>query len=80
VPLVSGVGPGIASGRRHCPDGGFPVGRRSPSAKPFYWFSVPGGAAYLFEVVFAGEPRAIVWGAMAERAKLWVYSAGICSR
>jgi Amt family ammonium transporter len=37
--------------------------------KPFDWFSeIPGGAAYLFEVVFAG-----VRGAMAERAKLWVY-------
>src|SRR5207249_5178348 len=27
----------------------------------------------LFEVVFAGVSLAIVWGAMAERAKLWVY-------
>src|SRR6478735_8277004 len=42
--------------------------------KPFDWFSeIPGGAAYLFEVVFAGVSLAIVWGAMAERAKLWVY-------
>src|SRR2546422_1869962 len=41
---------------------------------PFDWFSeIPGGAAYLFEVVFAGVSLAIVWGAMAERAKLWVY-------
>ena len=30
-------------------------------------------AGYLFEVVFAGVSLAIVWGAMAERAKLWVY-------
>jgi Amt family ammonium transporter len=43
---------------------------------PFEWFSeVPGGAGYLFEVVFAGVSLAIVWGAMAERAKLWVYFA-----
>jgi ammonium transporter, Amt family len=41
---------------------------------PFDWFTeIPGGAAYLFEVVFAGVSLAIVWGAMAERAKLWVY-------
>ncbi|HZO62804.1 MAG TPA: ammonium transporter [Gaiellaceae bacterium] len=41
---------------------------------PFDWFSeVPGAAGYLFEVVFAGVSLAIVWGAMAERAKLWVY-------
>src|SRR6476620_2402758 len=42
--------------------------------KPFDWFSeIPGGAASLFEVVVAGVSLAIVWGAMAERAKLWVY-------
>ena len=41
---------------------------------PFDLFSeIPGAAAYLFEVVFAGVSLAIVWGAMAERAKLWVY-------
>src|SRR5437762_5587232 len=41
---------------------------------PFEFFaSVPGAAGYLFEVVFAGVSLAIVWGAMAERAKLWVY-------
>ncbi|MFL5963019.1 MAG: ammonium transporter, partial [Gaiellaceae bacterium] len=41
---------------------------------PFDWFAeIPGGAGYLFEVVFAGVSLAIVWGAMAERAKLWVY-------
>jgi Amt family ammonium transporter len=40
----------------------------------FSWFSqIPGAAGYLFEVVFAGVSLAIVWGAMAERAKLWVY-------
>ncbi len=44
--------------------------------KPFDWFSeIPGAAGYLFEVVFAGVSLAIVWGAMAERAKLWVYFA-----
>jgi Amt family ammonium transporter len=41
---------------------------------PFSWFStIPAGAGYLFEVVFAGVSLAIVWGAMAERTKLWVY-------
>ena len=41
---------------------------------PFSWFSqIPGAAGYMFEVVFAGVSLAIVWGAMAERAKLWVY-------
>jgi ammonium transporter, Amt family len=47
---------------------------------PFDWFSeIPGAAAYLFEVVFAGVSLAIVWGSMAERAKLWVYFAfGVC--
>jgi len=46
----------------------------SVGQKPFAWFSeIPGAAAYLFEVVFAGVSLAIVWGAMAERAKLWVY-------
>ncbi|HET8528132.1 MAG TPA: ammonium transporter [Gaiellaceae bacterium] len=46
----------------------------SVGQRPFDWFSeVPGAAGYLFEVVFAGVSLAIVWGAMAERAKLWVY-------
>src|SRR5919205_558189 len=44
--------------------------------RPFDFFAqVPGAAGYLFEVVFAGVSLAIVWGAMAERAKLWVYFA-----
>jgi Amt family ammonium transporter len=48
----------------------------SVGQKPFDWFAeIPGAAAYLFEVVFAGVSLAIVWGAMAERAKLWVYFA-----
>src|SRR6187549_1748781 len=43
---------------------------------PFSFFSsIPGASGYLFEVVFAGVSLAIVWGAMAERAKLWVYFA-----
>ncbi len=42
----------------------------------FSWFAeVPGAGGYLFEVVFAGVSLAIVWGSMAERAKLWVYFA-----
>jgi ammonium transporter, Amt family len=43
---------------------------------PFSFFAgIPGATGYLFEVVFAGVSLAIVWGAMAERAKLWVYFA-----
>jgi Amt family ammonium transporter len=43
---------------------------------PFSWFaSLPGSAAYLFQAVFCGVSLAIVWGAMAERTKLWVYFA-----
>jgi len=43
---------------------------------PFSWFgTVPAAAGYLFQVVFAGVSLAIVWGAMAERTKLWVYFA-----
>jgi ammonium transporter, Amt family len=43
-------------------------------AAPYSFFTtVPGAAGYFFEVVFAGVALAIVWGAMAERAKLWVY-------
>jgi Amt family ammonium transporter len=43
---------------------------------PFSWFSaIPGAAAYFFEVVFCGVSLAIVWGAMAERTRLWVYFA-----
>ncbi|HEX7083731.1 MAG TPA: ammonium transporter [Gaiellaceae bacterium] len=75
------VGFGLAFG-----DGGSLIGTHGffPSVgeltavgqKPFDWFSeIPGAAGYLFEVVFAGVSLAIVWGAMAERAKLWVYVA-----
>src|SRR5207342_963712 len=47
---------------------------------PFSWFGeIPGAAGYLFEVAFAAVSLAIVWGAMAERTKLWVYFAfGAC--
>jgi len=45
-------------------------------AAPFSWFaSVPAAAAYLFQAVFAAVSLAIVWGAMAERTRLWVYFA-----
>ena len=48
----------------------------SVGAAPFAWFgTVPAAAAYLFQVVFAAVSLAIVWGAMAERTKLWVYFA-----
>ena len=44
--------------------------------EPFSWFTaIPGAAAYLFEVMFCAVSLAIVWGAMAERTKLWVYFA-----
>jgi Amt family ammonium transporter len=43
-------------------------------AAPFSWFAaIPGAAGYLFEVVFCAVSLAIVWGAMAERTRLWVY-------
>src|SRR5688500_15215938 len=43
---------------------------------PFSWFgTVPAAGAYLFQVVFAAVALAIVWGAMAERTRLWVYFA-----
>src|ERR671936_2890510 len=75
------VGFGIAFG-----DGNGIVGTHgfAPSANellaigkaPYSFFAgIPGATGYLFEVVFAGVSLAIVWGAMAERAKLWVYFA-----
>ena len=43
---------------------------------PFAFFTgIPAAAGWFFEVVFAGVSLAIVWGAMAERARLWVYFA-----
>jgi Amt family ammonium transporter len=48
----------------------------SVGTAPFSWFTaIPGAAAYMFEVVFCAVSLAIVWGAMAERTKLWVYFA-----
>jgi Amt family ammonium transporter len=45
-------------------------------AEPFSWFAtIPAAGGYLFQVVFASVSLAIVWGAMAERTKLWVYLA-----
>ena len=45
-------------------------------ASPFSWFgAIPAAAGYMFEVVFAAVSLAIVWGAMAERTRLWVYFA-----
>nr|MBA3475735.1 ammonium transporter [Actinomycetota bacterium] len=45
-------------------------------AAPFSWFStIPAAAGYFFQVVFAAVALAIVWGAMAERTRLWVYFA-----
>jgi ammonium transporter, Amt family len=75
------VGFGIAFGDGNAligTHGFFPsVGELTAVGKaPFDWFAeIPGAAGYLFEVVFAGVSLAIVWGAMAERAKLWVYFA-----
>ena len=43
---------------------------------PFSWFgAIPAAAGYMFEVVFAAVSLAIVWGAMAERTRLWGYFA-----
>jgi Amt family ammonium transporter len=43
---------------------------------PFSWFgSVPAAGALLFQTAFAAVSLAIVWGAMAERTRLWVYIA-----
>jgi Amt family ammonium transporter len=79
------IGFGIAFGDGNAiigTHGFFPTAHQltAVGTKPFDWFSeIPGAAGYLFEVVFAGVSLAIVWGSMAERAKLWVYFAfGIC--
>ena len=74
------IGYGIAFGDGSSPiigtSGFFPSVESliSVGSKPFSFFAeIPGAAGYLFEVVFAGVSLAIVWGAMAERVKLWVY-------
>jgi len=69
--LAFGDGNGIIGTHGFFPDWGALV---SVGAAPFAFFTtIPGAAGYLFEVVFAAVSLAIVWGAMAERAKLSVY-------
>jgi Amt family ammonium transporter len=71
--LAFGNGNGLLGTHGFAPSGGelLAVGKA-----PFTAFvGIPGAAGWLFEVVFAGVSLAIVWGAMAERAKLWVYFA-----
>jgi ammonium transporter, Amt family len=71
--LAFGDGNGFLGTSGFLPDGDALLG---VAQAPFTAFtSIPGASAYLFEVVFAGVAVAIVWGAMAERAKLWVYFA-----
>jgi ammonium transporter, Amt family len=71
--LAFGDGNGFLGTSGFLPDGDSLLG---VAQAPFTAFtSIPGASAYLFEVVFAGVAVAIVWGAMAERAKLWVYFA-----
>jgi Amt family ammonium transporter len=74
---AAGFGIAFGDGNRVIGTSGF-----APSVAPLlavgrapysFFTTVPGAAGYLFEVVFAGVSLAIVWGAMAERAKLWVY-------
>ena len=56
-----------AVGRRRCSRS---APSRSRGSQP-----CPASAAFLFQVAFAAVSLAIVWGAMAERTKLWVYFA-----
>jgi ammonium transporter, Amt family len=71
--LAFGDGNGLLGTSGFLPDG---EALLAVAKAPFSAFtSIPGASAYLFEVVFAGVAVAIVWGAMAERAKLWVYFA-----
>ena len=45
-------------------------------SEPFSFFSgIPAAAGWFFHLAFAGVSLAIVWGAMAERARLWTYVA-----
>jgi Amt family ammonium transporter len=71
--LAFGDGNGLAGTHGFAPSVGalLAVGKAPYTA----FSSIPGAAGWLFEVVFAGVSLAIVWGAMAERAKLWVYFA-----
>jgi len=71
--LAFGNGDGLLGTSGFAPSFGalLTVGKAPYSA----FVGIPGAAGWLFEVVFAGVSLAIVWGAMAERAKLWVYFA-----
>jgi Amt family ammonium transporter len=71
--LAFGNGNGFLGTHGFAPSAGalLAVGKAPYSA----FVGIPGAAGWLFEVVFAGVSLAIVWGAMAERAKLWVYFA-----
>src|SRR5438034_10474134 len=71
--LAFGNGNGLLGTHGFAPslDALLTVGKAPYAAVP----GSPGATGYLFEVVFAGVSLAIVWGAMAERAKLWVYFA-----
>jgi Amt family ammonium transporter len=71
--LAFGNGNGLVGEHGFAPSAGalLAVGKAPFSA----FVGIPGAAGWLFEVVFAGVSLAIVWGAMAERAKLWVYFA-----
>jgi ammonium transporter, Amt family len=71
--LAFGDGNGVLGTHGFAPsiDALLAVGKAPYSA----FVGIPGAAGWLFEVVFAGVSLAIVWGAMAERAKLWVYFA-----
>src|SRR5438874_8301115 len=71
--LAFGNGNGVLGAHGFAPSAGalLAVGKAPYAA----FTSIPGAAGWLFEVVFAGVSLAIVWGAMAERAKLWVYFA-----
>ena len=71
--IAFGNGNGLIGTSGYVPDASALL---SVGKAPFSFFGgIPGGAGYLFEVVFAGVSVAIVWGGMAERAKLWVYFA-----
>jgi len=71
--LAFGNGDGLLGTSGFAPSFGalLTVGKAPYSA----FVGIPGAAGWLFEVVFASVSLAIVWGAMAERAKLWVYFA-----
>ena len=66
-------GNGVVGGSGFAPDSDTLL---AIGAAPFSWFgTIPAAAGYFFQVVFAAVALAIVWGAMAERTRLWVYFA-----